>query len=282
MHTDKKYFSIGEVAKLKNITPKTLRYYHDIGLLIPSYIDESNGYRYYALEQLIHIDIIKIIRNSSGSIKELKELYSHSDMDYLVKFFEDKNNEVEEKIKELQKTKLIIKAITDKVKNSQDISKKEGFKESFFSERYLITSPLTKIDELKYIFDYYKLGEKMNRLEIISSYEEGIFYSVSTDGELNPKYVFEVIDKESAVIDELNSDFIKLPKGYYLTYTVSKESYEVEIKKILNYLYKNKIDTEFVLLFELYNDFFNINNYYYQVQIYIGDTNLGNKFYEQF
>ena len=30
----------------------------------------------------------------------------------------------------------------------------------FFSERYLITSPLTKSSELKYIFDYYKLGEK--------------------------------------------------------------------------------------------------------------------------
>ena len=42
--------SIGEMAELFEVSPRTLRLYHDMGLLIPQYINDSNGYRYYANE----------------------------------------------------------------------------------------------------------------------------------------------------------------------------------------------------------------------------------------
>lgn len=41
METYKKYFSIGEMAKLNKVTIKALHYYHDIGLLIPVRIDSD-------------------------------------------------------------------------------------------------------------------------------------------------------------------------------------------------------------------------------------------------
>ena len=55
----KEYYSIGEVSKIKDITIKALRYYHKVGILIPKYIDEETGYRYYSIDQFVHIDIIK-------------------------------------------------------------------------------------------------------------------------------------------------------------------------------------------------------------------------------
>lgn len=39
-------FRIGEVAKVFHIPVKTLRFYSEMGLLPPAYVDESSGYRY--------------------------------------------------------------------------------------------------------------------------------------------------------------------------------------------------------------------------------------------
>lgn len=51
-------FKIGEFSKLAKTTVKTLRYYDEVGLLKPIFVDD-NGYRYYETEQLN--DLIEII-----------------------------------------------------------------------------------------------------------------------------------------------------------------------------------------------------------------------------
>jgi DNA-binding transcriptional MerR regulator len=49
---------IGEFSKLARVSVKTLRYYADLGLLKPAYVDRYSGYRYYALEQLPRLNRI--------------------------------------------------------------------------------------------------------------------------------------------------------------------------------------------------------------------------------
>ena len=44
--------SIGEFSKISHLTMNTLRYYDEIGLLKPAFIDPKNGYRYYDIFQL--------------------------------------------------------------------------------------------------------------------------------------------------------------------------------------------------------------------------------------
>jgi hypothetical protein len=43
---------IGVFARLAEVSIKTLRYYDEVSLLKPSYIDDWSGYRYYTLDQL--------------------------------------------------------------------------------------------------------------------------------------------------------------------------------------------------------------------------------------
>ena len=50
--------SIGEAAKLKQVSAKSLRYYETIGFLKPAYVDPSSGYRYYSPDQMIDLDVI--------------------------------------------------------------------------------------------------------------------------------------------------------------------------------------------------------------------------------
>lgn len=53
-----KYLSIGKVAKLKNVSIKSLRYYDEIGVFVPAYINAGTNYRYYTEEQLPMLDAI--------------------------------------------------------------------------------------------------------------------------------------------------------------------------------------------------------------------------------
>ncbi|MGL5353950.1 MAG: MerR family transcriptional regulator, partial [Clostridium sp.] len=67
-------FSIGEISKLHNISVQTLRHYDKIGLLKPSYINESTGYRYYSAKHFVIIDLIKQCKSMGLSLDEIKGL----------------------------------------------------------------------------------------------------------------------------------------------------------------------------------------------------------------
>jgi DNA-binding transcriptional MerR regulator len=40
--------TIGDYSRATHLSVKTLRHYHDVGLLEPSEIDSATGYRYYS------------------------------------------------------------------------------------------------------------------------------------------------------------------------------------------------------------------------------------------
>ncbi|MFB9326352.1 MerR family transcriptional regulator [Paenibacillus aurantiacus] len=66
-------YRIGQLAKMTNLSIRTLRYYDEIGLLKPALVTES-GYRYYAKEEirvLRHIIAMKELGFNLTSIKEL-------------------------------------------------------------------------------------------------------------------------------------------------------------------------------------------------------------------
>lgn len=77
----KKYFSIGETAKINNVSIQALRLYDKMGLLKPAYVDQESKYRYYTIDQFIYLDLIKYskyIENKikyAAEIKETNEIY---------------------------------------------------------------------------------------------------------------------------------------------------------------------------------------------------------------
>lgn len=65
---------IGEFSKMSKVTVKALRYYQKEGLLIPKYIDDFNGYRYYESNQLISVSKIIMLKQLGLSIEEIKRI----------------------------------------------------------------------------------------------------------------------------------------------------------------------------------------------------------------
>jgi DNA-binding transcriptional MerR regulator len=67
-------FKIGDFSKICQVSIKSLRHWDDIGLLKPAYIDPFTSYRYYAIDQLEHINRIVALRGLGLSLKETARL----------------------------------------------------------------------------------------------------------------------------------------------------------------------------------------------------------------
>jgi DNA-binding transcriptional MerR regulator/effector-binding domain-containing protein len=74
-------YSIGEFSKITGITVKTLRFYHDEGLLVPSLIDPQTGYRYYAASKVEVARVISQLRQLDFTLADIAEVLAGCDDD---------------------------------------------------------------------------------------------------------------------------------------------------------------------------------------------------------
>lgn len=106
-----KYFTIGEISKLFNIPIKTLRYYDDIELFKPAFIDKQSKYRYYSIDQFVIIDIIKNSKLMGMSLQEIKNVINcDSSIEDTLSIIENQINVFNSKISELLKIKILWKS----------------------------------------------------------------------------------------------------------------------------------------------------------------------------
>jgi len=66
-------FKIGEIAKQAGVTTRTLRYYEQLGLFVPSKVN-TKGYRYYNDDTLVVINRIRDLQRVGLSLEEIKEV----------------------------------------------------------------------------------------------------------------------------------------------------------------------------------------------------------------
>lgn len=266
----KKIFSIGEVAKIKDITIKALRYYHKMGILIPKHIDESTGYRYYSIDQFIHIDIIKSCRELNTSIVELQEIFKECDMDKLLQFLQVKRAEAEEHIKKMKEVIETIDGLNEKVGSSQEILKSDEVCMQFLEQRNVIVAPCKEVGSLQELLYYSNLEKIIQEYEDKMSMEMGILYNVNEKWDVEPKYVFNKV-QDHVHVEEMPNIKV-LPGGKYITLAYSKENEEERRNTIIKYVKENNIEVESFIEVELVNDFFNTESYSCQIQIFIGDS----------
>ncbi len=71
---------IGEVAKLIGVSTKTIRYYHEIGLLAEPKRTEG-GYRLYTAQDLLRLQRIRRLRSLGLHLDRIKEILGESDVE---------------------------------------------------------------------------------------------------------------------------------------------------------------------------------------------------------
>jgi DNA-binding transcriptional MerR regulator len=66
--------SIGEFARRSRLSPKALRLYDEMGLLLPARVDGTSGYRYYEVGQLEQARFVATLRQLEVPLVEIKEI----------------------------------------------------------------------------------------------------------------------------------------------------------------------------------------------------------------
>lgn len=67
-------FRIGEFSKIAQVSGRLLRYYDEIGLLIPESIDPETGYRSYSARQLPRLNRILVLKELGLSLEQIARL----------------------------------------------------------------------------------------------------------------------------------------------------------------------------------------------------------------
>lgn len=97
---------IGEFAKICNTRISVLRHYDKLGLLPPAYTDPFSGYRYYSSEQISVFLRITALKQAGFSLAEIRDVLATVDSDNVViKLFDQKENELRERLASLQDAK---------------------------------------------------------------------------------------------------------------------------------------------------------------------------------
>ncbi len=65
---------ISDFSRIAQVSPRTLRYYDDLGLIKPQVIDPISGYRYYAFEQLARLNRILALKDLGFGLDQISTL----------------------------------------------------------------------------------------------------------------------------------------------------------------------------------------------------------------
>lgn len=181
------YMSIGKVSKLKNVSIKSLRYYDQIGILKPAFVNTETNYRYYTEEQLYLLDAITVCIKLGIPLKDLNNYVENGSIN-LQKLLYDGKILAEQKIMEihnclgtLQETlQNLASPVTGLAKipeSKSGIMLPEGFYHNEIKERVLLTIPLEEDDIPKYYGQYIlKLFVTAQQMGITAAYPSGILH----------------------------------------------------------------------------------------------------------
>ncbi|MET8987573.1 MerR family transcriptional regulator [Nonomuraea wenchangensis] len=132
-------WSIAEVARMSGVTSRTLRHYHEIGLLEPARVG-GNGYRHYEEDQLLRLQQILVLREMGLGLAEIKEIVDRH-TDPLAALREHHQRVLQERDRLDAVARMVARTITE-LENSEGkdgmsrISKPENLFEGFDSARY--------------------------------------------------------------------------------------------------------------------------------------------------
>lgn len=94
-------FSIGEFSKVTGLTVKTLRFYHEQGIIVPSRVEAGSGYRFYAESKIELARTVTSLREIGFSIADIKTILSNHDDDAeIIDYLETRRAEISNRMRD--------------------------------------------------------------------------------------------------------------------------------------------------------------------------------------
>ena len=221
--------SIGEFAKLRGVSVKSLRYYERVGALKPAYVNAESGYRYYSINQISDLDMVITFIELGVP---LKEIASTADLGYGQSELIEKGRELaRERIGRAEAQLLQLDRYADEIAESKRFQSKKRY-EREFGERLVLCAPLGGgFDMRRYARVTSAIYEAAPGMRLVPLYTEGVarglgepFLGVSlgeekglaayVQVEMLPSYPFDV-ESAARVALEKEMTLVRLPAGRY-------------------------------------------------------------------
>ncbi|MGN1373515.1 MAG: MerR family transcriptional regulator [Candidatus Coproplasma sp.] len=179
----KEYLSIGEVAKLKKITVKALRYYEKIGIFVPAYINEKTRYRYYKTEQMVMLDFILTCLDLEIPLKRFPTYLEKDGTLDIERILQDGTNTANRKIAEINRTLDKLKNMYRHLEKSERLLRRNSPYEAFFEKRFLLTKPMKEQFPTKkqYIRAMTELYLRLENGGFKNLYNQGLLFYIADE-----------------------------------------------------------------------------------------------------
>ncbi|GAA0722513.1 MerR family transcriptional regulator [Clostridium malenominatum] len=230
-------FTIGEISKLFNINIKTLRYYDEIDLFKPIFIDRTNSYRYYSANQFEQLNTIQYLKALGMSLKIIDYHLKERSTDTIIELFEKQKKITEKKIKELEFIKQKIETRISQINYARQYDNLNVIQEVEFKKRevVLLKQKIKSNNDLE--LSIRQLENKANKNASIFNGKVGVSISIDKlKDRLFDEYdsIFSFVEGEA-----YNKKLLKvLPQGAYVTirFNGTHNSSPVYYDKLLKYI----------------------------------------------
>lgn len=233
-------YQIGEFSHIIRLSIKTLRYYHETGILTPSEIDNFTGYRYYDDQSIEKANIIIELKNLGFSINEIKTILSGYNDDTEIKdFIVKKQKELINKINNYKKieSKLVY------------FLKQQGNKNIDYCPDDIIekTVPDIQIASIRFQGKYSDAGKYFSEIgKCIGKFINGSAFSLYYDKEFkdtNADIESGFPISKSIVHSDIKTRLLKGGKALTIIHNGSYELLGFSYKKIFDYCQSNNLKT---------------------------------------
>lgn len=121
-------FSIGEFSKITGLTVKTLRFYHEKGVLVPARVEGGSGYRYYDVRNVEAARVIVSLREFGFSLDEIQSMLAeHDDEGDIIGFLKQRKDAISEQIKRERDVVVSINQIIQRESEARQIMEQSTF-----------------------------------------------------------------------------------------------------------------------------------------------------------
>jgi len=222
--------TIGELSRATQVTVKTIRYYQELGILMPVKVDIMSGYRYYDQNSFERVGAIISLKELGFTLKEIQEILKNCSTESDLQSF------IKSKIKEIRSEMAKLKSIESQLRVfEKQITEKPIEFDTGIEEFYL---SMPHCAALKVIGTYDKIGIGIRTLyKKAARYIKGAPYAFYYDMEYR-----ETDAKMDAVI-ELKKKVI----------TDGLEYRSIESRKAVKLIHKGPYGTQgssYIRLFE--------------------------------
>jgi DNA-binding transcriptional MerR regulator len=125
-------FTVKQLSEMAGVTPRTLHYYDEIGLLEPTRVGD-NGYRYYDEQAILRLQQILLYRKLEMPLEKIKKILESPDFDGR-RALESHREELHKRIAQMERLVATVDNTLDHLKGNKEMGKRQFF-EGFSEEQ---------------------------------------------------------------------------------------------------------------------------------------------------